>query len=74
MESKMSEFFETVTWFKPEREFGFVRGDDGQDLYLNVSQMVEGVEPRRGMRVVYFATLDEKRGNHWARAVRQVTP
>lgn len=43
-----------VKFFDPEREFGFITGDDGARVYLHASVLPKGVPaPRPGTRVEY---------------------
>ena len=42
-----------VKFFDAERGFGFITGEDGEQVFLHSSALPEGVIPRPGTRVEY---------------------
>ncbi|MBU6147492.1 MAG: cold shock domain-containing protein [Actinomycetales bacterium] len=50
-----------VKWYDPERGFGFVTSDDGQDVFLPSSAVPAGAAVRPGMRVE-FGIAEGRRG------------
>lgn len=50
-----------VESFIPERRYGFVRGDDGQDYHLHGSEVLDGQLPLPGNRVVFYPGIRNAR-------------
>ena len=60
-----------VKFFDAERGFGFITGEDGEQVFLHSSALPEGVIPRPGTRVEY-GIADGRKGPHSvARAQRR---
>lgn len=50
-----------VKFYDEEKGFGFIAGDDGQEVFLHASTVPEGTTIRSGMRLEY-SIVDGKRG------------
>ncbi|MFA5607935.1 MAG: cold shock domain-containing protein [Leucobacter sp.] len=50
-----------VRFYDEERGFGFIQGDDGQQVYLHSSVIPEGVEVQSGTRLEY-SVAEGRRG------------
>lgn len=53
----------TVKEYDPERGFGFIRGEDGEDYFLHVSGLREHMKDkglREGQRVLFDVDFDMK--------------
>ena len=53
----------TVKEYDPERGFGFIRGEDGEDYFLHVSGLREHMKDkglREGQRVLFDIDFDMK--------------
>merc|ERR1719408_1029372 len=50
----------TVKTYNAMKGFGFIVGDDGQDVYLHVSACVDGWEPNTGDYLSYDVTPSKK--------------
>lgn len=50
-----------VRFYDEEKGFGFIQGDDGQQVYLHASVLPEGEEVRAGTRLEY-SVGDSRRG------------
>ena len=50
-----------VKFYDEEKGFGFIAGDDGQEVFLHASALPEGVAVRSGTRLEY-GIVDGKRG------------
>lgn len=42
-----------VKWYNTKKHFGFITGDDGQDVFVHSSDITPGTELREGDRVEY---------------------
>jgi CspA family cold shock protein len=42
-----------VKWYNPKKHFGFITGDDGEDIFLHSSDLPNGEEVKEGDRVEY---------------------
>ena len=50
----------TVKFFNAQKEFGFIKGDDGKDYYVHMSQVKEGTQLAEGDRVSFDAVEGDK--------------
>lgn len=50
-----------VRFYNEEKGFGFIHGDDGQEVFLHASVLPEGAEIRQGTRLEY-GVAEGKRG------------
>lgn len=50
-----------VRFYNEEKGFGFIQGDDGQEVFLHASVLPAGADVRQGTRVEY-GIADGKRG------------
>lgn len=50
-----------VRFYNEDKGFGFIQGDDGQEVFLHASVLPAGVEVRQGTRLEY-GVADGKRG------------
>lgn len=50
-----------VRFYDEERGFGFIQGDDGEQVYLHASVIPEGVEVQQGTRLEY-SVADGRKG------------
>jgi CspA family cold shock protein len=44
----------TIKWFSPERGYGFLTGDDGQEIFVHARSLPIGVVPQQSDRVRYL--------------------
>jgi cold shock protein len=51
----------TVKWFDTEKGFGFLAGEDGDEVFVHVSALEPGVTLRPGARVE-FGVVDGRKG------------
>lgn len=51
-----------VKWYDSEKGFGFITADDGQDVFVHVSTLPEGVAALRPGTKVDFGVVDGRRG------------
>ncbi|AKU17962.1 cold-shock protein [Luteipulveratus mongoliensis] len=51
-----------VKFFDADKGFGFVSGDDGQDVFLHVNALPAGVETLKGGTRVEYSVADGRRG------------
>ena len=52
----------TVKWYDSEKGFGFITADDGEDVFVHVSTLPEGVPALRPGTKVDFGVVDGRRG------------
>ncbi|WP_026139531.1 cold-shock protein [Leucobacter salsicius] len=50
-----------VRFYDEERGFGFIQGDDGEQVYLHASVIPDGTEVQQGMRLEY-SVADGRKG------------
>ncbi len=50
----------TIKWFKEDKHYGFVTGDDGKDYFLHHSALPEGAVPQQGQEVEFEPTETER--------------
>ena len=50
-----------VKFYDPERGFGFIAGDDGEQVFLHATALPEGVVPKQGASVEY-GVADGRKG------------
>jgi len=50
-----------VKYYNAERGFGFIIGDDGEEVFLHVTALPEGVVPKPGTNVEY-SVADGRKG------------
>ncbi|HQR78859.1 MAG TPA: cold-shock protein [Actinomycetota bacterium] len=62
----------TVKWFDTEKGFGFLAGEDGDEVFVHASALEPGVTLRPGARVE-FGVVDGRRGKQ-ALSVSLVEP
>ncbi len=64
----------TVKWFDPKKGYGFIIGDEGQDVFVHYSSIMgEGFRALKdGETVSYELVVGEK--GHQARNVHQDSP
>ena len=63
----------TVKWYDAEKGFGFITSDDGEDVFVHVSTLPEGVPSLKPGTKVDFGIVDGKRGKQ-ALSVNVVGP
>lgn len=51
-----------VKWFDPEKGFGFLVSDEGQEVFLPVRALPEGVKEVKAGTRMEFGVLDGRRG------------
>ena len=51
-----------VKWYDSEKGFGFITADDGEDVFVHVSTLPEGVPALRPGTKVDFGIVDGRRG------------
>lgn len=49
-----------IKMFNSERGFGFITGDDGKDVYVNISAIEGGAVPAPGDAVEYDVESNER--------------
>lgn len=42
-----------VKWYNPKKHFGFITGDDGQDIFVHSSDVPPDLELKEGDKVQY---------------------
>ena len=50
----------TVKFFNAQKEFGFIKGDDGKDYFVHISQVKEGTQLAADDRVSFDAVEGDK--------------
>ena len=51
-----------VKWFSPEKGFGFIASDEGEDVYLASSALPEGVATVKPGTKLEFSVIDSRKG------------
>jgi len=51
-----------VKWYDSEKGFGFITADDGEDVFVHVSTLPDGVPALRPGTKVDFGVVDGRRG------------
>ena len=51
-----------VKWYDSEKGFGFITADDGEDVFVHVSTLPDGVPALRPGTKVDFGIVDGRRG------------
>lgn len=52
----------TVKWYDAEKGFGFISSDDGDDVFVHVSTLPDGVSSLKAGTKVEFGVVDGRRG------------
>ncbi|HBJ73100.1 MAG TPA: cold-shock protein [Actinobacteria bacterium] len=52
----------TVKWYDTEKGFGFIASDDGEDVFVHVSTLPDGVTALKQGTKVEFGIVDGRRG------------
>jgi len=52
----------TVKWYDSEKGFGFITAEDGEDVFVHVSTLPDGVASLRPGSKVEFGVVDGRRG------------
>ena len=53
----------TVKWFNPEKGYGFIRGDDGEDVFVHYSAIVgDGYRSLQEGDIVEFEIVQGPKG------------
>lgn len=50
-----------IKWFDTKKAYGFIQGEDGQDYFVHVSELPEGVTPQENDEVT-FEPAETERG------------
>ena len=58
-----------VKWYDPERGFGFLSQEDGEDVYVRADALPAGVESLRARQRVDFDMVSGRRGRQALRVV-----
>ena len=51
-----------VKWYDAEKGFGFISGDDGEDIFLHANALPEGTSTLKGGTRVDFGIVEGRRG------------
>ncbi len=51
-----------VKWYDAEKGFGFISGDDGQDIFLHANALPEGTTTIKGGTRVDYGVVEGRRG------------
>ena len=51
-----------VKWYDQEKGFGFISGDDGEDVFLHANALPEGTQTLKGGTRVEFGIVEGRRG------------
>jgi len=63
----------TVKWYDTEKGFGFLASDDGEDVFVHVSTLPDGITALKPGTKVEFGIVDGKRGKQ-ALSVKIIGP
>ncbi|MBW2963982.1 cold shock domain-containing protein [Candidatus Woesearchaeota archaeon] len=50
----------TVKWFRTEKGYGFITGEDGKDYFVHHKQVPQGVELEQGQKVEFEPVETDK--------------
>jgi CspA family cold shock protein len=62
-----------VKFFNADKKFGFLSNDEGEDVYVHLDALPEGVEELKKGQRVEFGVVTGRKGNH-AMQVRLLDP
>ena len=62
-----------VKWFNPDKGFGFLAGDEGEDVFVHRDALPEGVAELKPGQRVEFGIVQGRKGNQ-ALSVRVLDP
>lgn len=62
-----------VKWFNPDKGFGFLSGDEGEDVFVHRDALPEGVPELKPGQRVEFGIVQGRKGNQ-ALSVRVLDP
>ena len=64
----------TVTWFNPDKGYGFISREDGDDLFVHFSEIkMDGFKTlEEGQAVEFDVTRNEEKGKDQASNVRRI--
>ena len=62
-----------VKWFNPDKGFGFLAGDEGEDVFVHRDALPEGVTELKPGQRVEFGIVQGRKGNQ-ALSVRVLDP
>lgn len=51
-----------VKWYDAEKGFGFISGDDGEDIFLHANALPEGLTTLKGGNRVDYGIVEGRRG------------
>lgn len=51
-----------IKWYEPSKGFGFIAGEDGEEVYVHASALPQGIDTMRPGTKVEFGVADGRRG------------